>query len=97
MNCCWASKQPIKQLNGHPESDHSGADRLDSLSVTRCQVVSAQDVRTRRLGQSGSVKEQVKQDLMGASSREFMRSFTISSTAGTNKNCNNRSTLHDAA
>ena len=65
MNCCWASKQPIKQLNGHPESDHFGADRLDSVSITRCQVVSAQDVRTRRLGQSGSVKEQLKQDLKG--------------------------------
>ena len=65
MNCCWTSKQPIKLLKGHPESDQSGADKLDSTSITRCQVVRAQDVRTRRLRWLGSEQEHVKQDLIG--------------------------------
>ena len=46
----WAFKQQIKLLEGHPESDYSGGDKLNSVNITGCEVVRAQDVRTHRVG-----------------------------------------------
>ena len=67
MDFCWASKQPIKLRRGHPESDHFECDKPDSVSIAKCQVVCAQDVHTRRLGDLGSEQEQLEQDLIRAS------------------------------
>ena len=47
VNYSWASKHQIKLLKGHPENDKSGADKLDSISITGCEVVGAQDIRTQ--------------------------------------------------
>ena len=61
VNYSWASKQQIRLLKGHPESDKSGADKLDSISITGCEVVGAQDIRTQdRIATLASEQEQLK-------------------------------------
>ena len=49
VNCCLGPRAATL-LKGHPESDQSGVDKLDSLSIIGCQFVYAQDLRTCKLG-----------------------------------------------